>query len=313
MVLGTILRWREAGSTPAWCTMKETLARREFKALLGQANHFLVTTLVALDCLDKNRTHQAQGLHAAWSPKSIDISIKRSRVFVLHSFLAAAVDALDVYVALLNRKPAFLQDAQLSGRLQACGRSVYQKATVLSEWVNTVEPPQTLGPAETEAALVEVLITWRNNVQHELADNTVTSHAESVIKTNSSSIASNYCNLDPSGLSLKANSGSNLTFKEAASLINAVHKYVELVDAKILTLLDKQQLMEATLKDTLKAEVGGQGFRVRLFDVDAARWGTFVSNWAQNTLHFPPLESSELAGIRAYVLGLKAHRQSASR
>ena len=111
----------------------------------------------------------------------------------------------------------------------------------------------------------------------------MSSHAESVIKTNSASIESNYCNLDPSGLTLKANSGSNLTFKEAASLINAVHKYVELVDAKILTRLDKQQLMEATLADTLKAEVGGQGFRVRLFDVDAERWGTFVSNWAQNT------------------------------
>jgi len=313
MVLGTILRWREAGSTPAWCTMKETLARREFKALLGQANHFLVTTLIALDCLDKNSTHQAPGLHAAWSPKNIDISIKRSRVFVLHSFLAAAVDALDVYVALLNRKPDFLQDSELSGLLQACGRSVYQKATVLSEWVNKVDPPQTLGPAEMEAALVEVLITWRNNVQHELADNTVSSHAESVIKTNSASIGINYCNLDPSGLSRKANSGSSLTFKEAASLINAVHKYVELVDAKILACLDKQQLMEATLTDTLKAEVGGQGFRVRLFDVDAARWSTFVSNWAQNTLHFPPLESSELEGIRAYVLGLKEHRQPASR
>lgn len=288
--------------------MKETLARHEFKKLIGQANHFLVTTLVGLDCLDKNREHQADGLHAAWSPKSVDISVRRSRFFVLHSFLASAVDALDVYFSLLNRKPDFIQDIQLSGRIQACGRSVYQKALVLSEWVNLTQPLQTQGVAEVEAALVEVLITWRNNVQHELADNVVSSKAEEILEKNAKTILTNYCNLNPVDLAKKANSGAGMSFKEVASLINATHKYVEHIDSKILDALDKRLLMETSIADDLKSEFGGQGFRVRLFDVKSARWNSFISNWAQNTLKSPPLTSDELIHINNFVCKLKSDK-----
>lgn len=285
--------------------MKQTLARHEFKKLIGQANHFLVTTLVGLDCLDRNREHQADGLHAAWSPKSVDISVRRSRLFVLHSFLASAVDALDVYFSLLNRKPDFIQNSELSGRIQACGRSVYQKAVVLSEWVNLAQPLQDQGVAEVEAALVEVLITWRNNVQHELADNVVSSKSEQILKKNSNTILTSYCNLDPVDLAKKANSGAGMSFKEVASLINATHKYVEHIDSKILTGLNKILLMETSISDDLKSKFGGQGFRVRLFDVKSARWNSFVSNWAQNTLKFPPLTLIELTGMNNFVCTLK--------
>ena len=289
--------------------MKETLARHEFKKLIGQANHFLVTTLVSLDCLDNNREHyQADGLHAAWSPKNAEISIRRSRLFVLHSFLASAVDALDVYFSLLNRKPDFIQDSLLSGRIQACGRSVYKKAEVLSEWVNLVQEPQTRGVAEVEAALVEVLITWRNNVQHELADNIVSEKSEKVLKENAEEILRSYCNLDPKGLAKKANSGAGMTFKEVASLINATHKYVEYIDSKILSFFDKFSLLETCIKDDLKSEFGGQGFRVRLFDINSARWNSFMSNWAQNKLKSPPLTSSELAHLNNFVCGLKPNK-----
>lgn len=288
--------------------MKETLARHEFKKLIGQANHFLVTTLVGLDCLDKNRQHQADGLHAAWSPKSVDISIRRSRLFVLHSFLASAVDALDVYFSLLNRKPDFIQDGQLSGRIQACGRSVYQKAVVLSEWVNLPQPSQTHGVAEIESALVEVLITWRNNVQHELADNVVSSRSEEILKKNSETILTKYCNLDPEDLAQKANSGAGMSFKEVASLINAAHKYVEHIDFKILASLNKRLLMEKSISDDLKSGFGGQGFRVRLFDVKSARWNSFISNWAQTTLKSPPLTSVELIQINQFICEIKSDK-----
>lgn len=276
--------------------MKHTLARKAFKRQLGQANHFLVTTLVALDCLDNKPEHQAVGLHAAWSPKSVPQSIQRSRVFILHSFLGTAVDALDVYFSLLNRKPDFLQDPSFYQTLQACKRSVHKKATAFSEWVPALE---------IESALVEVLITWRNNVMHELADNTISSTSKSILEEHSQKIGILYCNLDPSKLVSKAESGADLTFKEAASLIGATQKYVEKTDLHILEKLDRPLFYLEILRETLQQNAKNQGFRTRLFDTKADRWSSFISNWAGVTLHAPPLEDSELDAIRKLIPTLK--------
>lgn len=297
MVAQTILRWREAGSTPAWCTaMKYTLARKTFKRQLGQANHFLVTALVALDCLDKNPQHQAIGLHAAWSPKNVSHSVQRSRVFILHSFLGTAVDALDVYFSLLNRKPDYLQDPLFSGELQACGRSVYKKAKAFSDWV----------PApDIEAALVEVLITWRNNVMHELADNVISDRSKDTLQRRSEQIASLYCGLNPINLVNKAESADDLTFKETASLIAAVHNFVQATDHHILGKLDRPSLYLSLLRESLEKNSTNHGFRTRLFDTKAARWGSFVSNWAGNTLSASPLSTQDLEAIKDLIPTLK--------
>lgn len=297
MVDSAILRWREAGSTPAWCTnMKHTLARRVFKQHLGQANHFLVTILVALDCLDANSNHQAPGLHAVWSPKSVAHSVQRSRIFAMHSFLSSAVDALDVYFSLLNRKPDYLQDQDFSEALQACKRSVYNKATKFAEWVPD---------SKIEAAMVEALITWRNNVMHELADNTLTDKSREILREYSVEISENYRNLNPLKLIEKANNGADLTFKETTSLISAAHKFVEKTDNFILHKLNKPDFYFKALLNTLETNTRNHGFRTRLFDINSKRWNGFISNWASNTLHSPPLEEEELAAILKLIPGLK--------
>lgn len=276
--------------------MKHTLARKTFKRQLGQANHFLVTALVALDCLDKNSQHQAISLHAAWSPKSVPHSIQRSRVFILHSFLATAVDALDVYFSLLNRKPDFIQDSPFSETLQACKRSVYKKATAFSEWVPELD---------IEAALVEILITWRNNVMHELADNVISDRSKDTLQNHSQKIATLYCNLDPSNLVTKAEDGADLTFKETASLINAAHKFVEATDLYILRKLDRPSFYLNLLRESLKENPKNHGFRTRLFDTKASRWDNFISNWAGNSLHASPLAKKDIDAVRKLIPTLK--------
>lgn len=276
--------------------MKHTLARRAFKQQLGQANHFLVTTLVALDCLDNNPQHQAVGLHAAWSPKSVPHSIQRSRIFILHSFLGTAVDALDVYFSLLNRKPDFLQDPCFSQALQACKRSVHKKATAFADWIPAVS---------IEAALVEALITWRNNVMHELADNVMSDRSKETLQKNAKNIAQLYCNLDPTNLASKAESGADLTFKETASLIGAAHNLVEAIDSFVLKKLDRQSFYLGLLREYLAQYPANHGFRTRLFDTQATRWDTFISNWAGNTLHASPLSKKDLDAIRELIPTLK--------
>lgn len=277
--------------------MKHTLARKAFKHQLGQANHFLVTTLVALDCLENNPQHQAASLHAAWSPKSVSLSVQRSRLFILHSFLGAAVDALDVYFSLLNRKPDFLQDAHFSQALQACKRSVHQKAAAFSSWVPKIT---------VEAALVEVLITWRNNVMHELADNLVSSSSKDALKNNADQIANSYCNLNPANLAKKAETGADLTFKETASLISAAHNFVEAIDRHVLAKMNRPDFYLNVLRDYLAQTSTNHGFRTRLFDTGAERWDSFISNWAGNTLHDSPLSREDLDSIKKLVPTLKA-------
>jgi hypothetical protein len=276
--------------------MKHTLARRVFKQHLGQANHFLVTTLVALDCLDSNPGHQAPGLHAAWSPKSVSHSVQRSRIFAMNAFLGSAVDALDVYFSLLNRKPDYLQDQEFSQAIQACKRSVYNKAAKFAEWV-----PE----SKIEAALVEALITWRNNVMHELADNVLSDKSREVLREYYKDISEGYCNLDPSNLAEKANVGADLTFKETASLISAAHHFVNKIDTFILRKLDKPDFYLKALRNTMETSPSNHGFRTRLFDLDSKRWNSFISNWAGNTLHSSPLDKEELAAIQKLVPSLK--------
>jgi hypothetical protein len=276
--------------------MKHTLARKAFKRQLGQANHYLVTTLVALDCLDANPNHKAAGLHAAWSPRNVNTSVQRSRIFAMHSFLGTSVDALDVYFSLLNRNPDFLQDKEFSEKIQACKRSVYKKAHTFANWV-----PK----CEVAAALVETLITWRNNTMHELADNKLTQQSKDILRDEAEKISINYCNLDPENLCEKAESGADLTFKETASLINAAHKFVETTDSYILKKLDKTALFAGELREQLDKNSTNLGFRTRLFDVKSNRWNSFISNWAGNTFHSPPLEEEELLAISKLIPSLK--------
>ena len=296
------LRWREAGSTPAWCAiMKQTLARKAFKDHIGQTNHFLVTLLVALDSLEANPSYQSPGLHAAWSPKSVTHSTQRSRIFAMHSFLGSVVDAIDIYCSLLNRKPDFLQSESLSQSIQACERSVFKKAATLGLFIPDIK---------IEAALVEVLITWRNNTMHELADNTLSEKSRNILRECAEEITKCYCNLDPAGLEAKANSGGDLTFKETASLINAAHKFTEKVDSFLLAKLNVVDFYSAALTDALRLNASNQGFRVRLFDVNSTRWNSFISNWASTTLRAPPLSDDDLLALRGLVPSLKLARSS---
>jgi len=111
--------------------------------------------------------------------------------------------------------------------------------------------------------------------------------------------------LDPSGLEKKASSGGELTFKETASLINAVHAYVEKIDAFILGKLDRPRLFQESLRAYLNKNPENHGFRTRIFDVESDRWPVFVSNWAGHHLGCPPLNDDEFAEIRKIVPGLK--------
>lgn len=255
--------------------MKKTLARIKFKKNFGNANQFFVTSMVALHHLNSSDLKEApKELHTSWSPHDRKGTICRSRNFVKQSFLAWAVDSIDMYVTLLNRKPKYLQQPKEQLIFEKAKRSVYQKALNLGAELEVT--PATL-------ALLEVLITWRNNSLHSLAENIISEGSINILQENKEFICNNYRGLDPTSLPEKVHSGANLTFKETASLINVAHKYVEEIDTKVISNLDKKQFSLEAITDKLRSS---KEFSRKYYSLRGIKRNTMMKNWLQNNLSY---------------------------
>lgn len=222
----------------------------------------------------------------AWGPKNKGASVVRSRNFVLHSFLGWAVDSIDMYLSLLNRKPNYLQNSALASELDGAGRSVLRKAQIFSEHYR-VHP--------ATRALIDVLITWRNNIFHELADNKIKKESREALRANSSYIAENYRGLEVSELADKAEKGSSLTFKETASLINAVHHYVQEIDTAVLLAFDPIAFCTEAVTDAINCKEQETGFAVKYFSLTKEKRQRFLRNWFMNSYGFSDIDEEVLA------------------
>ncbi|MGE6384306.1 hypothetical protein ACQKEN_01310 [Pseudomonas sp. NPDC078416] len=262
--------------------MKKTLPRSQFKKHFGQANHHLVTALVALHTLEASDVIMAPAeLRTVWSPKNKTSSTNRSRIFVLQSFLGWAVDSVDMYLSLLNRKPDYLQSAALSSKLDGAGRSVLRKIRIYSEHYKVSPATQ---------ALMDVLVTWRNNVFHELADNKITQESRLALIDKAEFIRENYRGLDISHLAEKAEEGGSLSFKETASLINAAHNFVQEVDEALLKKFDALAFCLSVVEDAISLRNKGNGFAAKYYGLLPEQRRSFLKTWFQNIHGFANVE-----------------------
>lgn len=253
--------------------MTATKPRNEFKRLFGQANHFLITALVGLSGIETGViTAAPDALRTSWSPKDKKASAVRTRHFMLGSFLGSAVDSLDVYLTLLYRAPKWIDGPEIEVIYSKAKRSVYRKALDLGEHLS-VSP--------TLLALVGVLITWRNNITHQLAENKLDEGHIEILEKEKESIRLGFCGLEAKDLRAKAESGSDFTFKETAALIRATHDYVAAVDAEVLRRLDVLKFTELFLQDALEnnSKISGNYFRKL-----GPERETYVLNIVQNHL-----------------------------
>jgi hypothetical protein len=266
--------------------MKQTPARTRFKQHFGHANHYLVTSLVALNHLEASTIAVAPAeLHTSWSPQNKSSSIYRTRLFIQQSALASAVDSIDMYISLLYRKPNYIRDSSLSSALDGAKRSVMRKVLAVAEHYSIC--PVTV-------ALVDVLITWRNNLVHELAENLLRDSTREVLEKSSKEIAETYRGLVPDQLSRKAEKGETLTFKETASLISATHHFVEYVDAVVIHRLNFSDLCCDIVTDALADESQKNGFKNKFFALPIEKRMRFVRNWLMNNHGISDLADSDL-------------------
>jgi hypothetical protein len=253
--------------------MKQTLPRAIFKEHLGQANHYLITGLVGLYFLDGSSTQTApEELRTSWNPRDKHASISRTRIFMLNSVLGWAVDSLDMYVSLLNRKPNYLQSNTLSSNMDYAGRSVLRKVIAIGDYYK-------IHPAIL--SLVDVLITWRNNIFHDLADNSIRNESLNALKQYENYIEENFCGLNANLLPDKVKCDDNLTFKETTSLIHAAQKYVEYVDTAIIDNFD----LSAFCKEAISIELNNKensNFAVKYYGVSYERRKKFIITFFMN-------------------------------
>lgn len=269
------LKEKDASSILAWRInffMDRTTARVQFKKHFGKANQYLVTTIIALDTLKKSDVKNApEGLRTSWSPQNKGITIERSRAFVLKSFLGWAVDSIDMYLSLLNRKPSFIQDNTLSDEINSAGHSVYGKVQAYSKHYGIT--PET-------KALVDILITWRNNVFHELADKSPHPADIQILRTKAQLIKDNYRGLLCDELIEKSAKGGDLTFKEGASLIQASHNFIGEVDKKVIDHFDVKKFCIGLIQDAINNKK--TKFAAKYFGLTQERRNCFINNWLKN-------------------------------
>lgn len=265
--------------------MKITKARKEFKKKFGQANHFLITALVWIsgikEWLIKSKPDE---FSTSWNPVDLDRSADRSRIFILEWFLWKAVDCLDMYIRLLDRKPNLFYDdnnkEKITKLFTSEWNSIYNRYKELSEiFIFNKNNPDRWWIKETSIVLVDMVITWRNNTMHFFSNKEISESSKKFLRNsdNIEFIKDNYSGLIvDNNLLNKIRIWWDLTFKETASLIRAIHDFVRELDEIIIKQIKIEDLCLSLIKDKIKTNLN---FKTKYFGFEEIKKQQFVDNF----------------------------------
>ena len=211
-------------------------ARRQFKGILGHANHQIITALVGLHLIEKDKVTVApKELNTTWSPCDPVASARRSRTLILDMALVRCVDALDVYIRLSNRLPALIQSSEVRSDLADCGHSIFGKFEVIDNHIGSND--------RLLSSLIAIAIVWRNRRVHTDADDVLGDRYKTSLRGSSSEARSRFRGLEIDQLLDRYDTNQSPRFKEIASLIKATQDYVNKVEDVFFDNLDKRQFL----------------------------------------------------------------------
>lgn len=206
--------------------MDNSVAKKSFKKEFGQVNHFLITTLIGLDSIKEyNVTEKPSSFSTCWNPRDIERSVNRSRVFVQELFLGRAVECLEMYMKLIDRKPSIIESTELQSLFDRANISIYKKVVFIGDFFE-IDP--------VLVGLMEFLITWRNRVFHYDIDNIIRGKSSGILSLNKDIIKSKFAGLDIERLKVSWENNNGFSFKETASFIKATHDFVSEVDKHLI-------------------------------------------------------------------------------
>lgn len=211
-------------------------ARKTFKRLLGQANHYLITVLVGLDYIKENNVTLSEEFKTSWNPKSRESSSIRSREFTIGATLSWTIDSLDAYLGYCHRKPSLYQDKDLLEKAGAAGQSADKKFMVLSNHIKI----DSIHDFNKYYALTNLAFKWRNRLVHIFAENQITQDIRDILTNNEDFYLNNFQGLEIKRLLKQFDNYNTPSFKEITSIVRGVHKFVELADGYLLSTIDKE-------------------------------------------------------------------------
>ena len=218
-------------------------ARRHFKQRIGQANHLLITTLVGLDGVKSKKFTLPEEFRTSWNPRDVVRSAERSIRFILNASLGWVVDNLDSYFIEANRKPSIIENERIRNEYDGTGRSVNNRFELFYHEVR-----ESSNDIAKYAALVALAIQWRNNIVHFGADNELGKEYRSILMQYKAFYMEEFRHLDVVEMLESFDSQDNdPSFKEVTSMINAIHKFVELLDAFLLKSLNIERFKDDIL------------------------------------------------------------------
>ena len=225
-------------ASPILCLL-ESPARRSFKDMAGQINHFLITILVGLAAVEHGTATLPPGMRTSWAPHNRTRSAARSREFAHRAFLAWLVDALDAYIRGLQSEPS-VADANI---MQGIERANIERANRAKEGLSgrlRVISAATEQLRTPEAILVEMAVVWRNRLVHQQATNRIGRLLIVAAHRHSEEFISLYRVLVIDDLIKHAERTPSAapTLKEATAIVQATHKFVERCDGFLLQRLD---------------------------------------------------------------------------
>lgn len=186
--LGSIKEREQVQLLPGAPCMKTTKAKKDFKKRFGQTNHFLITSLIGLDAIETGKIEtKPESFSTSWNPKDPIRSVYRTRTFILQSFLGWAVESLEMYLTELNRKPKELNSTRFTELYSKAGQSINKKAILVGTEAG-IDP--------VLIALIEILITWRNNTFHYDIDNQIRKESLETLQSSSKRIKNEFCGLE---------------------------------------------------------------------------------------------------------------------
>lgn len=221
-------------------SMSNTRARRIFKDMLGQANHFLITVMVGLDAVASGDAHLSEEFSTSWSPKDAEQSAQRSRLFVNSAVSAWLVDSLAAYIRNLTSPPTVITDQNLIAALRGSS-SIGSKVGSLASASGQSNASETF--------LLRVAIIWRNRLVHYKATNPVSDQLSTQLQRHASEIASSYQGLDVDKLLESVGKSQAPHLKEITALIRAAHKFVERVDGRLVAQCNLDDFIFEVLRD----------------------------------------------------------------
>ena len=228
----------------------ESSARRAFKKMAGQNNHFLITILVGLAAVENGTAVLPDGMRVSWAPHDRASSAARSREFATKALLAWLADALSAYVQALRRPPSIASAAVEVGiaRADADDGGLAGRAHAVAAATGQV--------GSAEAALVDVAIAWRNRLVHQTTTRKLSKSLANAARARSAQFAELYQGLRIEDLITRAERrpAAAPTLKEITAIVRATQKLVERVDGVLLQDLDLDPYLREILRQHLVDE-----------------------------------------------------------